>query len=282
MRELPIPGTTSASQLVAYAMCPRRYFFSYVAGIEPEFKSTALILGTIVHAGIGWWYEEKLAGREPALDALNRLVEADVLAATLDEATIRWRKDADAASLEADAKRLLRAYLAEYGDLPVTSTEALFSVPLVDPETGRVLGRDLKGYFDLVLEDDRIVEIKTAAKGWREDDLARHLQVGAYAYVWNTLHGGPSEIEVHVIVKLKGTPRVERYAIERGEADTRWFVQAAAAIEAAIDARIFPPSPSMLCHECECQKACLSLTGATDIQPAEAPGRHVRRFDVVA
>lgn len=282
MRDLSIPGTTSASQLVAYTACARRYALSYVWQVEPEFKSTALILGSVVHAGIGWWHEEKLAERTPSLEALDRIVEADVLAATLDDATIRWKKDADAASLEADAKRFIRVYLEAYGDLPVKSTEMLFSVPLVDPDTGRVLGRDLKGFFDLVLADDRIVEIKTSAKGWREDDLARHLQVGAYAYVWNTLHGGPSQVDVLVIVKLKGTPRVERYSIERGEADTRWFLQAAAAIEDAIEARVFPPSPSMLCNECEYQKTCLSMVGPTEQELVGAPARRMHRLEVVA
>lgn len=282
MRELPISPTTSASQLTAHSMCPRKYACSYIWGLEPEFRSTALITGSVVHAGIEWWFNEKLEGRIPTLDDLDRIIEADVLAATLDDETIRW-KGGSAAELEVDAKRYVRAYVAACSDLPVKSMEAPFEVPLVDPDTGVVVGRDIRGFFDLVLADDRVVEIKTAAKGWREDDLARHLQVGAYAYVWSTLHGGPSQIEVHVIVKLKGTPRVERYTIERGEADTRWWLQAAAAIESAIASGNFPPSPSMLCNECEYQSACLKMVGEVSrVATDAARPRVVRHLEVVA
>jgi CRISPR/Cas system-associated exonuclease Cas4 (RecB family) len=118
----------------------------------------------------------------------------------------------------------------------------------------------MKGYLDLVLQKNRIVEVKTSSRGWTDFDLVRHLQVGAYAFVYNTLHGGPSEVEVHVIVKLKREPRVEVHPIARGESATRWWLQAAAAIERAITAGSFPPKPSALCHECEYEHACAAWT----------------------
>lgn len=262
------PRTTSASQLTTYSMCPRKYFLSYVLGRPAEFKSLALIMGSAIHSAIGWWFGEKLDKRTPTLEGVDRIAEADLLASTIDDVTIRW-KEMTLESLVDDAKRFLRAYLGEYGDLPVKTIEAPFRVPLADPETGAVLGRDLKGFFDLVLEDDRIVEIKTAARGWREDDLARHLQAGAYAFA-SMGDGNRSEIEVHVLVKLKRVPRVERYVIGRGRADVRWWLRAAASIEEAIAAGHFPPSPSMLCGECEHQHACLGMTDPLTDEPAES------------
>ncbi|MFI5297577.1 MAG: RecB family exonuclease [Polyangiales bacterium] len=264
--------TTSASQLTSYSMCPRKYAFSSVWNVEPEFRSVAMVTGTIVHGGVDWWYGERLAGRVPTFAQLDMIVESDVLATTTDDTTLRW-KDGNPDQLEVDAKRLLRAYLTDHGDLPVSAIEHPFRVPLIDPDTGLTVGRDLAGFFDLVLTEDKIVELKTSSRGWREDDLARHIQVGSYAYAYNTMHGGPSQIEVHVIVKLKGTPRVEKYSIERGEADIGWFIQAAAAIESAIAAGHFPPAPSMLCNECEYQSACLRMTHAVNVRelPANAP-----------
>ena len=280
MRDPRLSPTTSASQLVAFSMCPRKYFLSYILQLDPEFRSTALILGTVVHAGVDWWFEERIAGRTPTFEALDKIVESDVMAQTLDDKSIRW-KESSPDALEADAKRFLRVYLTECGDLPVKAVETAFTVPLVDPDTGVVVGRDLRGFFDLVLEDETVIEVKTSGKGWRADDLARHLQIGAYCYVANTLHAAPSPVNVHVIVKLKGTPRVEKYTLERGDAETRWWLHAAAAIEGAIASGHFPPAPSQLCNECEFQSACLKMTSAPAVV-VDLPERTRRHLGIVA
>jgi putative RecB family exonuclease len=266
-----LPPHTSASQLVTYAMCPRKYALSYVYGFEPEFRSTALLLGSALHSAVAWWFGEKIGGRSPSVDKALEVLDADLLAGTVGD-RVRW-KAATPETLEADGRRFLRLYLAEHGDMPVVAVEEPFSVDLVHPDTGECLGRALKGYFDLTLEDHTVVEIKTSARGWNEADLVRHLQVGAYAFAWNALHGGPSRVEVHTIVKLKREPRVEVFKVERGEPHTRWWLEAAAAIERAIEARHFPPSPGPMCHECEYDSACAAWT--SELPEIHAPRRTV-------
>jgi putative RecB family exonuclease len=249
-----LPPSTSASQLTTYALCPRKYAFTYVYGVEPEFRSVSLILGSALHGAIGWWFTERLEGRTPGVSDAEAVLMADLTATTAD-VNVRW-KMATPESLEADARRYLSVYLERHKDLDVAAVEQPFKVDLEDPETGEVVGRPLKGYFDLVLANRRVVELKTSSRAWTEFELVRHLQVGGYAFVWNTLHGGPSQVDVHVIVKLKREPRVDAFAIERGETATRWWLRAAGAIEAAIEAGQFPPTPSALCIECEFEKAC--------------------------
>jgi putative RecB family exonuclease len=254
-----LPPSTSASQLTTYAICPRKFAFQYVHALEPEFRSTALVLGSAVHSTIAWWFEEKIAGRTPTQDAAEGILAADMAAGTSDS-SIRW-KDVTPESLEADGKRYLRTYLVAHGELAVTAVEQPFQVDLVHPETGEFLGRPVKGFFDLTLADRTVVEVKTSARGWNDFDLVRHLQVGAYAFAWNTLHGGPSQVDVHVIVKLKRDPRVETYPVHRGEQGTLWWLTAAAEIEASIAAGHFPPKPSSLCRECEFESTCAGWTG---------------------
>ena len=266
-----LPPATSASQLVSYAMCPRKYFFQYVAGAEPEFRSTALVLGSAIHSAIGWWFEERLAGRMPRVEQAETILSAD-LAAEAAGTSVRW-KDSSPESLEADARRYLTLYLTRFGDLEVARIEQPFEVDLEDPDTGEVHGRPFKGFFDLTLTDERVVEVKTSARGWSEFDLVRHLQIGGYAFVWNALHGGPCEVDVHTIVKLKREPRVEVYEIRRGEPATRWWIHAASAIEGAIAAGHFPPNPSPRCIECEFERACAAWTG--DLHP-EVRGPRLR------
>jgi len=258
-----IPPSTSASQLVSYAMCPRKYAFNYVYGTPPAFRSLALVLGSAVHSALGWYFEQRTLGIAPEIAETEAILAADLQAET-EGKNVRW-KDHTPASLEEEGRRLLRAYLAAKADLPVVAVEQAFVVDLMDPFTHECVGRQMKGFFDLVLEGGKVVELKTSSRGWQEFDLIRHLQVGAYAFAWNSLHGGPSQLEVQVIVKLKREPRVETYNIERGEVHTRWWLTAARDIERAIAAGIFPPSPSALCHECEHETACAAFTGDDDV-----------------
>lgn len=255
-----LPPATSASQLTTYAICPRKFAFLYVYGVEPELRSTALVLGSALHSSIGWWFEQRLANMNPEISDAEEILAADLLAGAVC-VPVEW-KDATPASLEEEARRLLRLYLTKFGEMEVAHVEEPFEIALEHPETGEVFGRPLRGYFDLTLKDRRVIEIKSSARGWNASDLPRHLQVGAYAFAWNTMHGGPSQVTVHTIVKLKREPRVEVYDIERGEPDTLWWLTAAAELEAAIAARQFPPKPSPLCGSCEYAKACLAWRGA--------------------
>lgn len=258
-----MPPSTSASQLVSYAMCPRKYAMNYVYGAAPAFRSLSLVLGSAVHSAVGWYFEQRMRGVTPEVAEAEAILAADLQAET-EGKVVRW-KDHTPASLEEEGRRLLRAYLATKADLPVVAVEQPFIVDLVDPFTDECIGRQMKGFFDLVLEGGKVVELKTSSRGWQEFDLIRHLQVGAYAFAWNALHGGPSQVQVDVIVKLKREPRVETYLIERGERDTLWWLAAAREIECGIAAGIFPPSPSGLCHECEYEVACAAFTGDDEL-----------------
>jgi len=254
MADGDLPATTGASQLVSYSMCPRKYACQYVLGLEPEFTSTALIVGSVVRSGIAWWFGERLLGGSPTIDQALEVVAADFTAATADE-RVRW-KEQTPESLENQIRELIRTYLSEHGNLPVVAIEQPFEVDLEDPmDPARTLPRKLRGYFDLVLEDTTVIELETSAKAWPESFLVRHLQIGAYAFAWNVHHGGPCQLDVHVVIKTQ-KPRVDAHRIQRGEPATKWWFEATAAIESAILAGHFPPSPGPLCMECEFQGAC--------------------------
>lgn len=254
---IEVPPTTSASQLTSYALCPRKYYLGYVLEEEAEFRSTSLVLGSAVHGALGWFFSEKLRGNPPDVADAERIVTADLLALTAGEA-VRW-KTATFASLDEEGRRLVRLYLQANADLPVAAVEAPFQVELVHPGTGAVVGRPLRGYFDLVLQDGTLVELKTSSKGWSEESLTRHLQIGAYAYATHAGEGAWTGVSVHVLVKLKRDPRLETYRVDRTAADLGWWIRAASEIEDAIAAHHFPPSPSPLCLECEHARACARM-----------------------
>ncbi len=274
-----IPPTTSASQLTAYSMCPRLYAMRYVYHVDPEFRSLNLALGSATHGAIGWYFEEKLAGRIPSFDDADRIAAADLLAET-SGVRMRW-KDATPDSLELKAKALVCTYLTKFGDQDVVAVEQRFEVDIEDPETGEALPRPLVGYFDLLVrtKNQEIVEIKTTASAWHPKSLERHLQVGSYITAANAMHGGPAHVSVHAILKQK-TPRVEEYHVERGEYDklSLWFFHAAKEIENAIAAGHFPPAPGHTCFECEYARACMEYRG--QVLPISNLTRTPRRYEL--
>ena len=261
-----LPPDTSASQLTGFAMCPRRFMLRYVLGLDPEFRSVALIMGSTVDSAIAWWFEERLARKERSIDDALQVFEADFAAETIG-AAVRW-KETPREELIRKGQALVRLYLTEQGSLPVVEVEAPFRFDLEDPETGEVLPRAIKGYFDLVLEDGTIVELKTSSRKWSDFELARHLQIGAYVAAGHIRSGGdPSCLAVHVLVKTK-SPRLDVLSVERSEGQNRWWLRAAIDLERAILAGNYPPTPGPLCVECEYGRAC---TGWLSDSPR--PGR---------
>lgn len=237
--------------------------FRYVLGLNPEFRSMALLLGSAVGSAIGWWFEERVARKEPTQDEALQVFEADFEAET-HGTPVRW-KDTPPEELIQRGRGLVGLYLVERGSLPVVEVEAGFRFDVEDAGTGEVLPRALKGYFDFVLEDGTVVELKTSSRPWSEWDLERHLQIGAYVAAGHVRSGGdPSRLDVHVLVKTK-TPRLQVLTVERGEGENRWWLAAAVDLERAILAGNYPPSPGPLCVECEYRRTCRNWVG--DLSP---------------
>ena len=85
-----LPEHTSASQLNTYARCPRAYRYKYIDGVEPEFKSVSLALGSAVGSAIAWFFDEQKAGRAPTIEDAVAIVRADLAAATT--GNVYWGK----------------------------------------------------------------------------------------------------------------------------------------------------------------------------------------------
>src|SRR5690606_8715249 len=88
----------------------------------------------------------------------------------------------------------------ECAELPVVRTEFEFEL---DRGKG---ARPLVGFFDLVLEDGTIVELKTAARRYSDLDLRTNLQFAAYRWAGAVL--GASGVRVIAVIKTK-VPKVQ-------------------------------------------------------------------------
>jgi putative RecB family exonuclease len=241
----------SASKITTYLQCPRRYKFRYVTKTVPPWKASALALGSAVHGALETFHEQRAVGATIAPEAVAQLFQVDLAAELADE--IKYKEDEGAADLSATGAALARMYAAQNQSLAVVAAEVPFELEIVR-------GVVLRGVFDALLPDDRIRELKTAARDYADSDLARNVQVSAYAWAFRALQGHDATIEVVAMLKQKH-PRIEKHEVTRTAGQLAWFVQLVVEVAEAIGAGAFPPNPTHWCSSCEYAEICAAVGG---------------------
>lgn len=236
----------SASKVVTYLQCPRRYKFRYVARIPTPWKASALALGSAVHSTLEAFHLQRAAGVTMLPSAVGGLFRIDLAAELLDD--IRFRDDEDAEDLATMGEALVKLYAAANQNLNVKAAEVPFELPLSDT----VL---LRGVFDVLLDGDRVRELKTAARDYDAGTLARHIQISAYCWAYPRLFGREATLEVVTMLKTK-QPRIETHEVTRTVAEQAWFVQLALEVARAIELDVYPARPSWACSSCEYAEPC--------------------------
>ena len=79
------PEAISVSQIMLYLSCSLKYRFQYIDRLPRLSKPSPLAFGSSVHAALEWLHKERKAGRQPTLDQLLRVFEADWYAQNLDQ-----------------------------------------------------------------------------------------------------------------------------------------------------------------------------------------------------
>jgi hypothetical protein len=99
----------SYSAISTYQRCSLRYYFAYVAGLEPEFKSSSLVFGGAIHAAIEQHYRRVFEGVSPP--ALGDLVDVYRQAWTAEAGVpVRFGKSESEQDLRDLARRMLSAF----------------------------------------------------------------------------------------------------------------------------------------------------------------------------
>ena len=259
--------TISPSQITSYLTCPRKYAFRYIEKLPVPFKAAALAFGSAVHGALEVFHEKRMDGETLHVDEIIHAFRVDWEAEVAGD--LRFKEDENAATLRDQGEALLRLYVAANADAPVRAVEWPFEVPLIDTGTGEVLGPNLRGIFDLILDGDLLVELKTAARAYDAGTLARHLQISAYAYAYRQSVGRDPTIKVVALLKLR-KPRLDVYEATRTPTDDAWFVHLAVEVRRGIEAGVLPPSPSWQCGDCEYAEPCRGWRGPSVAVPAAA------------
>lgn len=198
-------------------------------------------------------------GEHPSADVIAGIFTTDWHAELAGD--LKFKDGDDPEALADQGETLVRLYVAEHQDLRVQAVEWPFEIPLADPVTGEVLGPNLRGVFDLLLADDVLVELKTAAKAYSESQLTTGLQFSAYAMAYRAIVGRDPKIQVVAMIKNAKKPRIDRYEVRRSPEDDAWFVHVAVEVSRGIEAGVFPPSPGWACGDCEYAEPCRAWRG---------------------
>ena len=244
----------SVSQIKGFQSCPRRYQLRHVLGAKPEHRSANLVLGTAVHTALAGFYQALKGGVVPADEELFEAARLSLVEAAKQDPPILLEDGETLADLLATAEALVRTFLAgvERPD-EVLAVEVPFFMDIIEPDNGVILEEQLTGYIDAVVRfgDDLVVlEHKTAARAWSQDQLDFDLQVALYQAATDA-----ARVRLQVVCKTR-VPKLMLHDLVRSQQEQREAVVIVCRVLDAIRAGAFWPAPGWACKTCEYRKQC--------------------------
>jgi len=256
----------SYSQLNTYLICPMKYYFQYVVGVDWETKPVALIFGKSIHKPAETYYvslkengeiipvEQMIAVFESVMD--NEVKKTEV--------AITYKEGENFESLRDQGRALIKLFHAEITPQKIVAVEFPFSISIPDILNGNGnLPITLVGYFDLIESDSEnnymVGELKTSAQRFSSLKLEYDLQPTVYSYAMSKLKVSTSEnsclVRYDVLLKTK-KPAFEHYYVTRTEADYTRLFHLVNNVLKAIENRIFYRQTGWQCGDCQFKKAC--------------------------
>jgi CRISPR/Cas system-associated exonuclease Cas4 (RecB family) len=255
----------SHSAISTYQRCPLKYYFSYVAGLAPEYVSSGLVFGGAIHSVLEHHCRRVLEGASlPSLDDLMVAYEQAWRNET--RAPVRFGKTESAESLQNLARRMLAAFQASEVsklDTGLLGIEEEIRAPVI-PGCPDLLGR-----IDLVVLTGnklKVTDFKTSRSRWTEAKiqesapqmllyaelvrpLAKELDVGEVLLEWVVITKAKQPaVEIHTL-----TPALTQIARTRAVVRRVW--------EGIKGGHFFPSTSSMACSSCPYSKACQQWEG---------------------
>lgn len=254
-----VPTHLSASSLGTFLRCPRQYRLKYIDGVTPAFRASALAFGSAFHEAAAQWLTAQALGHNLPGGVLHELF-ADSLRHQVraDGPPILWRDDNDSAESLRTMGVAMLDVLMERLPKPdrVLGVEVPFELDLADPVFGTPLP-PVVGAVDAIIEveaETLVLELKTAARRWGEDDLQHNLQATTYHVAMAEQLDAPAVL-LAVVTKTK-RPAVQLERLVRGPSNEADLVATVASVSRAVKAGVDHPVRSWMCKSCPFQGAC--------------------------
>lgn len=194
IESLNIPEYLSCSSISMYEHCPRKYYYRYMLGIKTP-PTPPLFFGSSIDSALNFHFGEKCKGVIPPRTAVYASFYE---AFDKGKGDVKWDNKVDANTLYKSGPPVLDAYLNEFDK--ITNPTDIQTEALIKIDNGGFL----KGYLD-ILEEDAIVDTKTAAKKWETGKYGKHLtELQPRAYSWFFLEEFdrmPKEFRYQIVTK---------------------------------------------------------------------------------
>ncbi len=244
----------SASQINLYTQCSLKYKYQYIDQVPRPFKSSGLAFGGVIHSALDFFHKQKIKGNGITLDKLLKIFETDWFSNKIGS-DIRYKNSETEPELMLQGKQILTKYFHSYSGIPVAS-ETPFSLPLIEPVTGEILGPTLNGIIDLIEPEHVIVEFKATAKTMDEQSAEDSIQLTCYAYAYRMLfQKEPKLLKILNFVKTKN-PKIVPLETKRDTRDFQRLFYLAREVLQGISTGIFFPQTNFMCKDCEYGDLC--------------------------
>lgn len=233
----------SASQLDMACRCGEQYRRRYMER-EIIAPGIAMLKGSAVHKGAETNFRQKIESHEdlPVNDIVDAAVASLDAAAhgevslTDDELSIGFKNVIGAAT---DSVRDMAKIHAEQQapDYQPVMVEQAVRIELPDSP------RDYLGVLDLVDDQDRVIDLKTAKRKKSQNDADSSVQLTGYGATFKALNGrDPKELILDTIIQGKKETTRQTVSTTRSEADYAALAERINAVNASIAAGIFLPA----------------------------------------
>lgn len=234
----------SPSQLAMYQRCPASYYYRYILGIITP-PSAALTRGRAVHRGQEFNFRQKIESRK---DLPLKEVQEFTAAAFEEEAPETDFQKEKPGQVKDSTIELATLYHNEMA--PTIQPKAVEQrVEVAFDNTDYTL----LGYIDLIDENNRIRDTKTAKQTPSKTATRDNLQLAAYSIMHRTITGeNETGVSLDYLVSLK-TPKIVTLEATITAADRARFLNTMASITRAIKLEVFFPNHnSFLCTPEHC------------------------------
>lgn len=238
----------SVSQIKMYLRCPLQYFFRYVCDLKVP-PTGDLTLGRTIHQTLNVNYSQKMKTQCDLI--IPHIAELFSEYWEKEAGETEFKKGEKPGNFKDDGVKLLKAYFEEIapGVQPVEVEQEF----LIDTAGTKL---PLKGYIDLLDDQDYIIDHKTTKRSFPENTAEKDIQLTAYSLAFRTLYDRKENgVRLDVMVRNK-EPKIQQLNGTRTEADIGRFSRLAGQVENAISSGVYYPNEGYMCGICGYQGMC--------------------------
>ena len=246
----------SASGISDYLTCGFLYKLRRIDKLKPAFTSDALVFGSVIHAVLAEFHQQKMIGEKLSLKELLAVFTTHWQKAAKGRKDIRYDDGKNFKVLLDEGQALLTTYhrnLAQ-DDYKVLAIEQPFRFT--------VGGVPVIGVIDLMEVDESgtiiITDFKTTSRAYSTDEIDGNMQLSIYymGVKANGYHDREILLRIDGLIKTK-TPKFQQYYTSRSELDERRVAKKIRGVWDGIKKGVFIPNDgNWKCKCCEVKSFC--------------------------